>query len=356
MNSSADLQLQKLLDSIRLGHEADWIFMAPSSIGEVASICTFTRDFKRIYGGKISMVVHRNHASVPRFFSEYVDSVQTASTVLMRKLTSEKLINPMQFSPGMPVCLWANQMHEGRLLELHRLYVTECGRGGLSFFDMHRYIMRLPWSAQITRGRIDSELSFVAEKYCAQHGIERGKSVIFFPGNNTNLPAPAYLWQSMAKKFTARGIKVFQCTSGAQILPLSLDHSLPSLDMTPGLAVAVSKFAGHVVTGSNGLLLLSLLVSGQCKFDVFLTEGVCTDKPGIFQKANPLLGSHRMVAPEVLNGVETYREWLIRHEAGDDALEKIAEAIVSDKDHSAELKSDVIERELVENFRRRVLA
>lgn len=356
MNSSSDLQLRELLASIRVGHENDWIFMAPSSIGEVASVCTFAREFKKIYGGKISMVVHRNHASVPRFFPAYIDSVQTASTVLMRKLTTERLIDPMQFSPGMPVCLWANQMHEGRLLELHRLYVNQCGRGGLSFFDMYRYMMRLPWGAQITRGTVDPELSAFAKKYCVQHGVERGRSVIFFPGNNTNLPAPALLWHSMAKKFAARGIRVFQCTSGAKILPPGLDMAVPALDMNPALAVAVSQFAGHVVTGSNGLLLLALLVSGECKFDVFLTEGVATDKPGTFQKANPLLGSHRMVAPEVLNGIAACREWLIRHEASQNMLEEIADAIVSPGDHSAELKNETIERQLVKNFRNQSLA
>ncbi len=63
-----------------------------------------------------------------------------------------------------------------------------------------------------------------------------------------------------------------------------------------------------------------------------------------------------MVAPEVLNGVEVCREWLIRHEASPGALEAIAEAIVTGKEHPAELKNEAIERQLIENFRIQSLA
>lgn len=353
MNPPNDDKLKNFLDYVCYEYGSDWILMVPSSIGEVAAICSFAREFKKIHGQRLRLVVHRNHASVARLFSADIDSITEASTVLMRRLIDDGVIDRFGFKPGMPICMWANQAADGRVIELHRLYNAQPGRGGLSFMDMCRLIMRLPWDAPYSLGVIGSDLKVEAQLFCERNGIERGNSVIFFPGNNTNLPAPAHLWLTLENSFREAGVNVFQCLTGANIFPPQLRLSATMLEMNPALAVAVCKYAGRVIVGSNGLAFLSLLVSGDCRYDVLLTEFAIADSGNTIRRLSLLENSARFGVPEIVRDVNNFREWKVKQDLDSNGIENLAQAIVSGKLHSDQVTYEDVERFVFDDYRAR---
>lgn len=132
-----ELEPTSFLNSLCKGHESDWIFMIPSSIGEVAAVCTLLKAFRKHREGTIHLVIHRRHEDILSLFEGHFDSYQTAPLTLMRSLVSSRLIDSSEFSVGRPICLWAGQIYDGRLLDLHHLYTDYQGRGGGVFF---RYV------------------------------------------------------------------------------------------------------------------------------------------------------------------------------------------------------------------------
>jgi len=223
-------------------------------------------------------------------------------------------------------------MYDGRLLDLHHLFTDHRGRGGLSFLDMYRYMMRLPWASEICPGKINLRLHEYALSYSMKHGVEPGKSVIFFIGNNTNKPAPASLWESLASDFQKKGVKIFACTSGAKFLPTKFTLDVPFLEMTPGMAVAVSRIAGRVVSGANGVQFLSLVVDTPPMMDILLADRIIDEATGHFVYMNSNRSSHSTAVPELVINNQLYREWLIRESASANELQEIGMALA--KDHS----------------------
>lgn len=201
----------------------------------------------------------------------------------------------------------------------------------MSFLDMYRYMLRLPWESEICRGKISSGLSEYAFSYSKKHGVEPGKSVIFFLGNNTNKPAPASLWESLASSFQEKGIKIFACISGAKFLPTKLTLDVPFLEMTPGLAVAVSRIAGRVVSGSNGVQFLSLVVDSPPRMDILLADRIIDEATNHFIYMNWKRSSVFTAIPELVFNNQLYREWLIKDNASDGELHEIRLSLTKER-------------------------
>ena len=305
-------QLTVLRDQIVSGCEDHWILMVPSSIGELATVCALLPAFRAHHGGKICMVVDSGKRAVLRLFGDQVDVVKFVPLAAMRALSTYSIINPLDFRVGVPQNLWINQNGDGRGLALHELFRGEPGRGGLSFTDLMRYSMNLPWDTPLKRGVISGEISDEAKRYAELNEIEYGNSVIFFTGNNTNKPAPAKFWNDLSKRFSDYGKKIYYNMHGGLFQPNGLDIAGTQIHLSSSLGIGVCEIAGHMVSCSNGLAFLSLLTDTSFSLDILLTDGHDPTGVGNFIPLNPKEGSHYSAAPEILLGSNRlYREWEI---------------------------------------------
>ena len=183
-------QLTVLRDQIVSGCEDHWILMVPSSIGELATVCALLPAFRAHHGGKICMVVDSGKRDVLKLFTDQIDAVKFVPLAAMRALSTYRIINPLDFRVGVPQNLWINQNGDGRGFALHELFRSQPGRGGLSFIDLVRYAMNLPWEAPIVRGNIELDVNVEAMRYAKVNRIEPGNSVVFFTAltPTTSLP------------------------------------------------------------------------------------------------------------------------------------------------------------------------
>jgi hypothetical protein len=310
---NAEERLAAFKSSLIKGCEDHWIFMVPSSLGEVATVCALSGAFKQKFGGKVCIVAADNRRTLYYMFRHNIDAMRFAPKNVMRALSASKLLDPLRFEVGYPQNLWVNQNRDGRSLALHELFIEHPARGGLSFPDLIRYALNLNWDAKISQGIVHSELSEAAWKLASDHGLEPNNSVVLFPGNNTNKPAGASFWNALSRSYVAAGKKVFYCLTGAYTTPANLDIPGVELKMNPGLALAVSEVAGHMVTGANGLMFLSLLTRSSFAMDVVLTDGKVAPGQGALMPADPALSSTFRCAPELVTGISRrYAEWVVR--------------------------------------------
>lgn len=305
-------QLSELRDQIISGCEDHWILMMPSSIGELATVCALATAFREHHGGKVCIVADNGKRAVLQLFTDQIDMVKFVPLDVMRALSTYGVINPLEFKIGVPQNLWINQNGDGRGLSLHQLYVKQPGRGGLSFVDMMRYGMNLPWEAPIVRGNIGLDISIEASRYAKVNGIEPGNSVVFFTSNNSNKPAPAEFWNRLSREYTKAGKKVFFNTHGGLFQPQGLDIEGTQIHLTSSLAIGVCEVAGQMVTCANGLLILSLMTNATFAMDVLLTDGVCTRGVGAFVPMDPMAASTVKSSPELVTNISrSYREWVV---------------------------------------------
>jgi hypothetical protein len=147
-------------------------------------------------------------------------------------------------------------------------------------------------------------------RYAKVNRIEPGNSVIFFTGNNTNKPASAKFWNLLSRAYEEAGKKVFYNMHGGLFQPEGLDIRGTQIHLTTNLAVAICEIAGHMISGSNGLVALGLLSNTKFNMDVILTDSYDPTGTGNFVPLNPSAGSHLLVMPELFNSsVRAYREW-----------------------------------------------
>lgn len=110
---------------------------------------------------------------------------------------------------------------------------------------------------------------------------------------------------------------------GGLFQPNGLDIDGTQIHLTTNLAVAICEIAGHMVSGSNGLVALGLLSNTTFNMDVILTDGYDPMGVGNFIPLNPNAGSHFLVMPELFPAISRrYREWLVT-----DSSEDLADTI-----------------------------
>jgi hypothetical protein len=325
-------QLTVLRDQIVSGCEDHWILMVPSSIGELATVCSLLPAFRAHHGGKICMVIDSGKRDVLKLFSDHIDTIKFVPLAAMRALSTYRIINPLDFRIGVPQNLWITQNGDGRGFALHELFRSQPGRGGLSFPDLMRYAMNLHWDAPIVRGNLGPDVRAEAMRYAQVHQIEPGNSVIFFTGNNTNKPAPAEFWSLLSQAYEAEGKKVFFNMHGGLFQPAGLDTRGTQIQLNADLAVAVCEVAGHMITGSNGLVGLSLLTNTSFEMNVLLTDGFDPTGVGNFLPLDPQVGSTASGAPEWVAGLSrSFREWVVTQGSQDlgDTVRRIVNNSVS---------------------------
>jgi hypothetical protein len=288
-----------------------WIFSIPYSLGEVAIAGALAKSFKQQYGGPLAFLVDPAKMGVAQLFADQVDVAVPVPMHLLRNLNRRGFLSPETFRRGSVQDVY--EIHGAKLnfVSLVTLRNQHPDRG-LPVTDVFRFAMRLPWEAPLHPGRPDKEALEQAERIAASVGMEPGNSVILFPGNNTNLPAPSVFWKRVAKEAAAAGKRVFVNVSGAALLPDDLDvPGIPvELNDIPQ-AIALCEIAGRIVAGSNGFLMTALLTETRFGLDVILTDAFDPTASGRHYQPMPIRsGSLFLQAPEIKEDIDRpYREW-----------------------------------------------
>lgn len=289
-----------------------WMLSVPYSLGEVAIVAAFAKAFKQQHGGALILLVDPAKFGVVKLFSDDTDGALQIPMGVLRGLRTRGLIGPEVFRPGTIHDVYHLNDAKLNLISLIDLRNQKPDRG-LSNLDALRFSMRLPWEAKLSRGRPGPEAIQAAQEIAARVGMEPGNSVILFPGNNTNQPAPSEFWKQVATKARESGRKVFVNISGAAFLPPDLDipGAAIELDDIPS-AIATCAIAGRIVSGANGFVMTSLLTETDFGLDVILTDAYDPVGTGVFQSLPIHSGSLRINAPDLLEDLtRPYREWAI---------------------------------------------
>lgn len=323
-------QLNNLLEQIRNPSKRNWILMAPSSLGETVMVCGFAQSFVAKHGHGITLVIPESHGFIPECFPGTFDRVVYVPLITMRQFSESGFIPPNFFKVEFPINTWSNQSGDGRILALHELWIDTVGKAGLNFVDMYRYILRLEWDAKFTAPMVPEPAYRKADLLIKKHQIKKGKSVVFFIGNNTNKPSPAYLWEQIARRYIEQGYQIVINKHGSLFVPEGL--SIPGakmIDLPLELTIPISEHAGNVVSGSNGFVFFATAAKINCNMNILLPNEICYDYGNmLFKETNYLAGCHHLATPEFTNGITNFKEWIIPKTATHAALDEIAHGIV----------------------------
>jgi hypothetical protein len=271
-------QLNQILKLLRLKDRRSWILMVPNSSGETALICGFAKSFAEKHGFGITLVIRDVHNPIASMYPGRFNAVMNLPFDAMRDFTTYGLIPPNHFDVDFPFNTWPLQYGDRRLYNIFDLMEKPGGRGGLSLTDLYRHVLRLDWDAPIERATLPMEARLQAMKLMTSHDIEPGNSVILFPGNNTNAPAPYAFWTAVTEAYQKKGMQVFTNTAGATFVPGQLPiPGTRALNLGLDTALALSEYAGHMIIGCNGLVILSLLAGIKCRIDSVITDSQCID-------------------------------------------------------------------------------
>ncbi|RTL57741.1 MAG: hypothetical protein EKK46_02055 [Rhodocyclaceae bacterium] len=322
-------QLEQFLAQIRHPEKRTWILLVPNSLGETVVVCGLAQAFLKKHGHGITLVIPESHAFIPQCFPNTFDRVVYMDLELMRQFSTTGFIPPNFFNLDFPINTWIAQHGDGRIGSLYELWVESLGSAGLNFIDMNRYVLRLDWKAEFVAPRIPEDATRRALDIAFGLGIKLKQSVVFFVGNNTNRPAPAFFWRKLAECYQARGMDVVINKYGAMLQPEEL--AIPGarvIDLPLDIAVPFCESAGHVVVGANGFVVLALASRMDCEMNVLLSDEVCWDYRNFqYRKINPFNGCHQLGMPELSVGLENLREWLLRADCDNATLETIANGI-----------------------------
>jgi len=317
--------------------------MVPNSLGETVVVCGLAKSFVKKHGHGITLVVPESHSFIPQCFPDTFDRVVYLHLEIMRQFSTTGFIPQNFFNVDFPINTWPEQNGDGRARELYNLWQDSLGVYGLSLLHMYRYMLRLDWTAEFVAPKIPDQSYSDAKELIAKFNIKHKKSVILFVGNNTAKPSPAYLWAQIAKLYSEKGYEVIINKYGAMFLPEGL--SIPYakiIDLPLNVAIPVCEYAGHVVCGANGFVLLAIASKMDCKIDVLMSDEICYDYSKIlYKKINYAHACHQLGMPELTYDLKKFREWITLDQHDNLALDEIAHGIVSGIDNQYTVELDL---------------
>ena len=323
-------QLRDLLQQIRTPGHPSWILMVPNSIGETVIVCALARAFIKEHGSGVTLVIRPEHRAIAEMYPDTFEKVVLLPLEAMREFTTSGFVSPWQFERDVPINTWPQQYGDGRLCKLNELWVTSGGQCGLDLIDLYRHVLRLPWGAELAPPAPNAGHIRIAHQIIETHNVVPYKSVIFFPGSNTNQPAPYAFWSELARQYGKRGCRVYSNSRGAMFLPGAMPvPGTELIDLPLEAVVHVCEFAGTVVAGSTGVVFPMLAHGFQGSLHVVLPEMACRDYVNfVFEECLPMNGCHRLFARDMTLDVDKLSEWLLPAEKGINHLQELARDIV----------------------------
>jgi hypothetical protein len=255
-------------DYWRAPGERSWILVNPASIGDTWLTCALARAFRQTHGGPLTMVFKESQKAIAEMFEADIDRIILWDDDRLLRFCL-RLRGFGHFDIDEPIIAHPAWHGTGRsifpLMELLRYP----GRGGLTFADQWRLMLRLDWDTSLVRPVIPDVWRAEAAAQANAAGVIPGESVILFPDNNTNPQIDDRLWIALARRFAARGVAAFTNmagnASGRRSAPLA---GTRPIDISIRHSIPLVELAGHFVSMSNGTqaLLMGSGVSARHSF------------------------------------------------------------------------------------------
>jgi len=247
-----------------------WILVNPASIGDTYAVFALADAFRAQHGGPLTMVVRQSHAAIAEMFPGAADRLIVWEDQRLLGFCS-RLHGTSSFDKDEPILahpyFHTNDFTCLKLMDLFRYP----GRGGVNLADQFRLMLRLPWTAPLTRPVVPELWREEAAAYGAEVGIEPGRSVILLPDNNSVPPLPDAFWQALADELVVLGYKVFTNMVGnnAGARPAPLQGTFP-IQVSVRLAAPLAELAGRFISMSNGISCTLNAMGVQAQHEILI--------------------------------------------------------------------------------------
>jgi hypothetical protein len=148
--------------------------------------------------------------------------------------------------------------------------------------------LHLGWDAPAELPVVSKEWQTEAQTVATAHGFEPGKSVIFFPDNNSNPIFPDRFWELLADEFIKNGRKVFTNLAGnlngSRKEPI---RKTQGINIPLHLAIPWVEIAGRYISGANGLACTLDIAKVRSEGTVLLYNG--TYKINSYEVKDPVV-------------------------------------------------------------------
>ena len=276
------------LNTFRDPARRSWILVNSTSIFETWICCAFARAFKAKHGGPISMVMRETQVPIAWMYREDIDRIVAVEDARLFSITS-RLHGLGSFDIDQPIV--ANTYWQGLGNDWHaygELFAYP-GRGGVSYADLTRLMLRLDWEAELAPWSIPLDWRIQAALHAKAQGVDPGNSVILFPDNNSSPALPDAFWQDLADALMREGRKVFTNMAGNNLgrraAPLPGTHPI-LCDLTN--VIPLVETAGRAISMNNGL---SAMLVGL-GIDATLTNLIRVPAPGQDHKVGSIQVKH----------------------------------------------------------------
>jgi hypothetical protein len=330
MNILRQGEFARFLEQVRHPQLRTWIIMNPTSIGDTAIVCALAREFVKQHGHGITMIVPPDHIPITNMFPDRFVRVLTAERATMSYIINN-YIDTNRFELDIPFCGHPYDHGDCRGDELLYLFKYP-GRGGISFTDLMRYMLRLPWDSELERPTISPEWDAEALRLAENVGMPIGKAVLLFPATNSSLPQfPDLFWETLAARLAEHGHTVFTNMKGGTFRP----NNMPISGTTPievplHLALSLVRLAGRTICSSNGLQCLKLLGGRFRQMTVVMPMNRRVDDWERNSRKYCSEGHmHEYVSPELCLDAP-FAEFAVPMEGNDQELKRVALAVADE--------------------------
>ena len=300
--------------------QKSWILVNPASMGDTFCTLALARAFRETHdGAPLTVVVRQSQADLAELFvKDLCRTIVWEDERLVRFCL--RLRGCGHFDIDEPIiahCAW-----HGTARNLFPLFerLRQPGKGGLTFADQWRLMLRMDWNTTMTVPNIPATWREAAEIYADEVGVVRGRSVILFPDNNTNPALPDRVWERLVAALNRRNVKVFvnmhgnwngeriQTLKGAHPIQINLRNAVPLVEA-----------AGRFITMANGMqtYLIGSNVKAQHSF-LLHDWGPGVDLGRLGYEVKDPMAVQTFTAVGV--GGNTFCEYVLPGDGGSDAL------------------------------------
>lgn len=329
MNVILENEYKHLLAQMRDPNRRSWIFLNAAGIGDTASVCAFAQAFVKHHGHPITIVIPPDHVPIVQMYPDRFLRTHTAERHVVN-MVANKYLDPLRFEIDVPIYPHPYVSGDCRLHDLLYLYKNP-GRGGMTQNDMIRYLLRLPWDAPFERPHVPAEWDSEAEQIAQKIGMQKDKSVILFPANNSAHPQfPDIFWETVAARLTQRGLKVFCNMRGGTYRP----KTMPIVGTTPievqvHQALSLVNYAGRTVCSVTGMQLLQLMGGRFKQMSVVMPIAKAGDFYMNQRQYHSTVFMAQYMYPELLCDVP-FAEFSVPYDGTEQELREIAIAVADD--------------------------
>lgn len=332
-HAQLDLMLE---NTIRIPGKPAWIILCGYAIGETALFCSLADAFVKEHGHGIILLITPKHAMVAKMYAHRFLKIMTIPEDLMRAMLRSNYIPQDRFELNMPLSgCWIDRGF--RYSDGIKYIGRYPGRGGISESDMMRFVLRLPWNAKLEAPRILPEWEDAAWQLARQKGLRLGKSVLLCPICNSNPRFPDVFWSTLARHLLDAGYVVFTNMGGLNNFnappTMPIAGTIP-VELPINLVIPFANFAGRMISGGNGMCLLTFLSAPETFKMVQLQHYEKKAPPthsslgcrAPLTKGQELIGTMQFALPELCLKVPL-TEYLVPTDGTEDELRHIARMV-----------------------------